>query len=242
MSDSDLAATPLSLGAPELISTASVSDQIVDELLKALDDGRLVPGMRLNEIEIAKSLSVSRTPVREATQRLRDLGLVETSPQRYVRVSSPSPLETRDALTTWTALYLRLIEELPEKVDQRVIRRMEKDHRAFLAAAKVPNAAEVASANHFFYLALTEVSTNKSLRRALNSVVYVVRLGSLNLPNWIDIAALEAAHTLLLKALKAADRAAAADAIKMVSQQSTFTSDAAEVGWTSRSAPSPTTR
>lgn len=42
----------------------------------------LKPGVRINEVEIASELGVSRTPVREALIRLSDENLVEIYPQR----------------------------------------------------------------------------------------------------------------------------------------------------------------
>ena len=53
-------------------------------VLRALEDdiasGRLVAGARLDEREIGRRLAVSRTPVREALNRLASAGLVETRP------------------------------------------------------------------------------------------------------------------------------------------------------------------
>ena len=44
-------------------------------------------GQRLRDQELAERLGVSRTPVREALQRLERTGLVEVAPNRYTRVS-----------------------------------------------------------------------------------------------------------------------------------------------------------
>ena len=47
------------------------------------------PGQHLRDHELARWLGVSRTPVREALQRLERTGLVEVAPNRYTRVSIP---------------------------------------------------------------------------------------------------------------------------------------------------------
>ncbi len=67
--------------------------QLAPELSKrpvyAILDGRLRPGERLRDTELAGRFGVSRTPVREALQRLERNGLVEVAAGRWTRVSAP---------------------------------------------------------------------------------------------------------------------------------------------------------
>ena len=60
----------------------SLADRVVQQLLEELLAGRLAPGTRLREIELADRLGVSRTPIREALGRLARDGLVELLPNR----------------------------------------------------------------------------------------------------------------------------------------------------------------
>ncbi|WP_235282410.1 GntR family transcriptional regulator [Microbacterium sp. SA39] len=53
-------------------------------------DGTLAPGQRIRDLDIADRLHVSRTPVREALQRLERLGLVVMYPSRYTEVTEVS--------------------------------------------------------------------------------------------------------------------------------------------------------
>ena len=69
---------------------AVLGDEVYALLGEAILDGRLAPGERLRDQELAERSGVSRTPVREALQRLERTGLVEVSPNRYTRVSAPS--------------------------------------------------------------------------------------------------------------------------------------------------------
>ncbi len=53
------------------------------ELIRAaIVDGRLAPGQRLKEEELARELGISRTPVREALLILQAEGLVDAAPNR----------------------------------------------------------------------------------------------------------------------------------------------------------------
>ena len=65
----------------------SMADQIADHIQRSIFEGRILPGDRLIENEIAKQLNVSRTPTREAFRILASQGLVEITSNRGVRVT-----------------------------------------------------------------------------------------------------------------------------------------------------------
>ncbi|HTK54215.1 MAG TPA: GntR family transcriptional regulator [Gemmatimonadaceae bacterium] len=72
--------------------------QEVYERLRALIiDGRLAPGTRLVETDIASRLGVSRTPVRGALQRLQQEGYVVDSPTLRQTRPTVAPLTSDDA-------------------------------------------------------------------------------------------------------------------------------------------------
>lgn len=68
------------------IRHVNLRDQVREELLNWLADGRLPPGQHLEEERISRALGVSRTPLREALTSLASDGLVESLPRRGFRV------------------------------------------------------------------------------------------------------------------------------------------------------------
>ena len=58
----------------------------------------LPPGAELREAELAEQYDVSKSPVRDALQRLQFEGLVETEPRRGHRVTPISVSDARDIL------------------------------------------------------------------------------------------------------------------------------------------------
>lgn len=92
---------------------AVLGDEVFRVLGNAILSGRLRPGERLRDVELAQRLGVSRTPIREAVQRLQRMGLVEVSANRWTRVATPSATaydETREfmAFIVGDALHLAL--------------------------------------------------------------------------------------------------------------------------------------
>jgi DNA-binding GntR family transcriptional regulator len=78
------------------IQRVNLRDQVRDELVEWLADGRLPPGQRLEEERLSKALGVSRTPLREALSKLATEGLVEAVPRRGFRVPKLSAERVRD--------------------------------------------------------------------------------------------------------------------------------------------------
>lgn len=75
---------------------SALVDEAYAALGEAIVDGRLRPGDRLRDVELAAHMGISRTPVREALQRLAAIRLVEIAPHRFTRVTSPSDKEIAD--------------------------------------------------------------------------------------------------------------------------------------------------
>ena len=66
----------------------SLRQQVYDALVDALLDGRLEPGDRLREYQIAKQMGVSQVPVREAFRQLEEQGILVSYPNRGTFVVS----------------------------------------------------------------------------------------------------------------------------------------------------------
>lgn len=70
-------------GEPLVRNASTVATELIRQ---AIVEGRLAPGQRLKEEELARQLGISRTPVREALLVLQAEGLVEAAPNRGATV------------------------------------------------------------------------------------------------------------------------------------------------------------
>jgi DNA-binding GntR family transcriptional regulator len=104
-------------------STSAVA-YAYEQLRERILTGELAPGTPLSEYQLAKALSVSRTPVREALGRLQSVGLVRNIPQRGMSVrelGAEDAIEIIEIREQLECLAVRRIAEqgLPEETLSR---------------------------------------------------------------------------------------------------------------------------
>ncbi len=82
-------------------NTQNLHEATFLKLRALLVEGAITPGSKLNELEVAEQLNVSRTPIREAIRRLAGDGLVELIATRgaiAVQLSRDDILHTVDVI------------------------------------------------------------------------------------------------------------------------------------------------
>ena len=84
--------------------------QIADVIRRQVLRGELVPGSALRQDELARSLAVSRVPVREALRSLVAEGLISWQPHRGFRVAKLAPEEAREILEVRAVLEVQALE------------------------------------------------------------------------------------------------------------------------------------
>src|SRR4051794_24248136 len=82
----------------------SAKENAFSQLQKWIIDGTLLPGEKLNDIELAKALGVSRTPIRESLQLLEVQGFVKMFPGKATQVTEVEKESIKDLLPPLAAL------------------------------------------------------------------------------------------------------------------------------------------
>ena len=117
-------------------------DGVYQSLRKWIVSNELQPGEQLRDKELAEKLGVSRTPVRESLRRLEDEGFVETSANRWTRVSLVTSKEARDIYPILKQLeQLALTLSFPNLTAQH-IQTMVELHDQLRHAIRAGNAAQ----------------------------------------------------------------------------------------------------
>lgn len=104
----------------------TVVDDLVENLRERIVTGALAPGVRLSQQQLAEDLQVSRTPLREALQRLATEGLVIGQANRGM-VVAPVPLsDVEDAYALRLLVEPATVAAIVETVTDDDIAAMEK--------------------------------------------------------------------------------------------------------------------
>src|SRR5690606_12292208 len=92
------------LGQINLDNYKPLRELVFEVLREAIITGKLRPGERLMEVQLAEELGVSRTPVREAIRKLELEGLVLMIPRRGAYVAEISMKDIADVFEIRAAL------------------------------------------------------------------------------------------------------------------------------------------
>ena len=76
----------------------STAQAVVDGVISALEEGRLVPGQRLVEAELCLRFGVGRNSAREALQKLASDGIVVLSRHKGAAICEVSPAQAIQTL------------------------------------------------------------------------------------------------------------------------------------------------
>jgi DNA-binding GntR family transcriptional regulator len=101
-----------------------VRERAYNYLKSDLLSGRFAPGERLTEEHLAKSLGVSRTPVREALHKLESEGLVKPLESRGFYVARDSREEMEDLFDIRAALEGYAIRLICERITEETIQQL----------------------------------------------------------------------------------------------------------------------
>ena len=143
-------------------------------------NGRLSPGARIAEGPLAEMLGVSRTPVREALQRLRQEGLlIEVGGGAGLRgrlAVAPLQRERMEELYALAAaieaLAVRGLSKVPTPQREELARRLERIERAFHAEARrrTPEFDRLFELHQAFHRALVEAAAGPATRAVLRTI------------------------------------------------------------------------
>lgn len=119
---------------PRLARTSPLAERAYAAIKRMIISNELQPGRTITESQLALSLGISRSPVREAIGRLQDEGFLELEAWKPPRVSSLTPKFIRELYEVRTALESRAARESAPNIPSEAIEAMAK----YLAALRAP--------------------------------------------------------------------------------------------------------
>ncbi len=147
---------------------------VYETIRDAINTHMIEPGSRVTEAGLAQQLNVSKTPVREALMKLRQVGLVEPIGRRGGRVLVPSRAAIQQAYETREALEIYAAELVAERGSAADISAISEAARRSLAAAEAGDVAGFDEWDITFHGKISEATGNTRLRELANDTFELV--------------------------------------------------------------------
>ena len=191
------------------------SAKIRDSLEQRIVEGELGNGKRLDETELSSFYGVSRTPVREALQRLAESGLAEHLPRRGTFVRSPSLSQLVEMFEVMAELECMAIRLAARRATTNDIDALEKDNETCRAAVASNDTKKYYEVNARLHSRIYQMSGNSFLAseaRRLHDRLRPFRRLQLRVRGRMEESMAE--HDIILAALRDGDADRAMETMK----------------------------
>lgn len=149
-------------------------EMVYEELKMQILTGTIIPGTRMMEVELAKEIGVSRTPIREAIRKLEKEGLVTIEPRRGAYASQISTddmieiLEVRQNMEGLAAFFAAS-RMTPEQMVE-----LKEVSESYNEAVKSGNMEEMIKYDTRFHRIIVESCNNKILVKMIEQLQELV--------------------------------------------------------------------
>ncbi len=198
-----------------LLRSTSLATVIQEKIERMILEGELTAGQRLNELALAQSLGVSRSPVREACRKLEQAGLVEIINNRGMfvcRVDLQQALDIYAIRGALAELSGQLIARHATPSDIDILRKQVLQMEATAASG---DATAYYRQNLAFHRQLVENTRSPRLLELFlgtDKELHLYRQRSLVQPSGMNVSNQE--HRAIVEAIAAGDEAKAGQAFK----------------------------
>jgi DNA-binding GntR family transcriptional regulator len=148
--------------------------EVAAELLRrAILEGRLAPGERLKEEQLAEQFGISRTPVREALLVLQTEGLVEAQPNRGSMVRAYTPAEISDVYETRAVLEGHSAARAARNATMDTVDRLRASNDRFAALMDGEKVELLVRENLVFHKVVLDATQSPSLNTLVGAVTQI---------------------------------------------------------------------
>jgi len=119
--------------------------------------------IRLDERQLSQDLGISRTPIREALNRLEQEGFIRSVPRKGMFIVRKTKQEIVEIITVWAALESMAARLITQHASDEEIANLRKMLTAFAGDEARLHIDEYSEANIRFHQAIVNLSKNKHL-------------------------------------------------------------------------------
>lgn len=198
------------------VARRSTVDLIAAELRNAIFSGALPVGSALGEVEISSQLGVSRSPLREATQRLVQEGLLTATPGRGLRVTRIGPDDVPDVYTARSAVEGHAVRLIAERPGRRPVGTLVGALAVLERVSAGEDARAIGDADLAFHQAVVDAAGSIRLSRAMETLVIETRIATFSMADGYAVRrSVSPTYQELIDALESGDVTAAIGALDL---------------------------
>ncbi|UCE55442.1 MAG: GntR family transcriptional regulator [Desulfobacterales bacterium] len=138
-------------------------DQAFQQIREAIRSGKLKPGDRLVETQLAEEMQISRFPIREAMRYLEKEGLVQTKPFKGTYVAELTEKDMEELYSLRSAIEELAVRILIKNIDEKKIKKLESIVAAMVQASEDDNIDKMISEDLRFHQTICEMSGHRKL-------------------------------------------------------------------------------
>lgn len=153
----------------------SAKENAFNQIQQWIIDGTLLPGEKLNDMELAKALNVSRTPVRESLQLLEVRGFVKMYPGKATEVTEVEKESINDLLPPLAALQALSAELAINHLTDEIIELLTHTNMRFAEAIRSENFYAALKIDEEFHQVIVDTANNKYISGLVDSLQAHVR-------------------------------------------------------------------
>ena len=202
------------------IQPDSLSMRVFESIQTAIKDKSLPPGRRVTEADLAAQLNVSKTPVREAFIKMRQIGLIEPDGRRAWRVVRLSRKTIDDACDVREALEVSAARAAAERATPEQRAEITDAAERSLAAAHAGNKDVFRRWDDRFHRAIADATDNTRLTGLIgDTLLLIATLRMRDLPHKLASIECAQAHVAIAATIASGSVNAAGEAMRMHVEQ-----------------------
>lgn len=190
----------------KILEHPNLAVKVYEILKNRIVNQEILSGIKLQEEVLAEELGVSRTPVREALNRLAQEGLVEMVPRRGTFVVKPSLSDIKELLEVREVLEGMAARLVATKITDEILEEMKKYFEGREQQIRGGYLEEYSKADVNFHDLLLRACGNERLVRMMNNLydyIQMLRLRTVILPGRAEKSLKE--HLMIIDALEKRD-------------------------------------
>lgn len=185
----------------------SLREKVTNEIRDAIIRGKLKPGSRIKESDIAEQMGVSRGPVRETIRQLEREGLLLSYPYKETIVADLDYEEIKDILLP-IRFHLEwfVIQKYVNKMNDEFFSKLQLVVDRMESSTKTMNFGDLAVLDYEFHEHIIEFAEERTVMLTWKSISNMIMLHFYkNLPFYINLNNITRDHLVLIEKIKSKD-------------------------------------